>query len=73
MPKLTGGTQRTGDRPGLPAADRLSRCPRRAGSIRAADTHWALTNRNRNQTYVAENPEGAGEHITFMTACDATK
>ncbi|HET6707244.1 MULTISPECIES: hypothetical protein [unclassified Amycolatopsis] len=26
-------------------------------------THWTLTNRSRTQTYVVENPEGAGEHI----------
>ncbi|GAA3535810.1 FHA domain-containing protein [Amycolatopsis ultiminotia] len=36
---------------------------RRAGTISAAGTHWTLTNRSRTQTYVVENPEGAGEHI----------
>lgn len=36
---------------------------RRAGTISAVSTHWTLTNRSRNQTYVVENPEGAGEHI----------
>lgn len=36
---------------------------RRAGTITATDTHWALTNRSRHQTYVVENPEGAGEHV----------
>ncbi|MER6663019.1 hypothetical protein ABT256_00600 [Amycolatopsis japonica] len=36
---------------------------RRAGAISATDLHWSLTNFSRNQTYVVENPEGAGEHI----------
>jgi hypothetical protein len=36
---------------------------RRAGTISAVSTHWTLTNRSKTQTYVVENPEGAGEHI----------
>jgi hypothetical protein len=36
---------------------------RRAGTISAVSTHWTLTNRSTSQTYVVENPEGAGEHI----------
>ncbi|MBB4687116.1 FHA domain-containing protein [Amycolatopsis jiangsuensis] len=36
---------------------------RRAGTISATGTHWSLTNRSRTQTYVVENPEGAGEHM----------
>lgn len=36
---------------------------RRAGTISAVSTHWTLTNRSKIQTYVVENPEGAGEHI----------
>ncbi|MBK1787574.1 hypothetical protein [Prauserella cavernicola] len=36
---------------------------RHAGTISATETHWALTNRSRHQTYVVENPEGAGEHL----------
>jgi hypothetical protein len=36
---------------------------RRAGTICAVGTHWTLTNRSTSQTYVVENPEGAGEHI----------
>ncbi|MFF3764696.1 FHA domain-containing protein [Streptomyces sp. NPDC001922] len=36
---------------------------RSAGEITATATFWTLTNRSRRQTYVVENPEGAGEHI----------
>ena len=36
---------------------------RRAGRLTAGDTHWQLTNLSRRQTYVVENPQGAGEHI----------
>ncbi|MFC4499659.1 MULTISPECIES: FHA domain-containing protein [Streptomyces] len=36
---------------------------RRAGEITAQGTFWTLSNFSREQTYVVENPEGAGEHI----------
>ncbi|MBG0853044.1 FHA domain-containing protein [Streptomyces spinoverrucosus] len=36
---------------------------RRAGSIAAQGAFWILSNLSREQTYVVENPEGAGEHI----------
>ncbi|MFJ5261355.1 FHA domain-containing protein [Streptomyces sp. NPDC088387] len=36
---------------------------RRAGEITAQGAYWILSNLSRNQTYVVENPEGAGEHI----------
>lgn len=36
---------------------------REAGEITAVDAHWALSNLSSAQTYVVENPEGAGEHI----------
>ncbi|MER6698811.1 MULTISPECIES: hypothetical protein [Streptomyces] len=34
-----------------------------AGEISAQRDFWLLTNRSAEQTYVVENPEGAGEHI----------
>ncbi|MGW3728003.1 FHA domain-containing protein [Streptomyces sp. NPDC000851] len=37
--------------------------PRIAGEITAQGTFWLLSNRSEEQTYVVENPEGAGEHI----------
>jgi hypothetical protein len=37
--------------------------PRLAGEIRAVEDHWRLSNFSRSQTYVVENPEGAGEHV----------
>ncbi|MFD4746651.1 FHA domain-containing protein [Streptomyces rubiginosohelvolus] len=37
--------------------------PRIAGDIAAQRDFWLLTNRSTDQTYVVENPEGAGEHI----------
>lgn len=37
--------------------------PRIAGEISAQRDFWLLTNRSSDQTYVVENPEGAGEHI----------
>ncbi|MFJ2232712.1 FHA domain-containing protein [Streptomyces sp. NPDC087859] len=37
--------------------------PRIAGEISAQGTFWLLSNRSEHQTYVVENPEGAGEHI----------
>ncbi|MEU0441530.1 FHA domain-containing protein [Streptomyces sp. NPDC006186] len=36
---------------------------RRAGEIRAQGAYWILSNLCAHQTYVVENPEGAGEHI----------
>lgn len=37
--------------------------PRVAGEITAHRTFWLLSNFSEDQTYVVENPEGAGEHI----------
>ncbi|MEU9217254.1 hypothetical protein RKD37_003909 [Streptomyces ambofaciens] len=37
--------------------------PRVAGEIAAHRTFWLLSNLSEDQTYVVENPEGAGEHI----------
>ncbi|MGW3285511.1 FHA domain-containing protein [Streptomyces sp. NPDC001002] len=36
---------------------------RRAGAITAQGAFWTLSNLSGGQTYVVENPEGAGEHI----------
>ena len=36
---------------------------REAGEITAAGSYWTLSNLSGAQTYVVENPEGAGEHI----------
>ena len=36
---------------------------REAGEITATGAYWTLSNLSRAQTYVVENPEGAGEHI----------
>ncbi|MCL8011704.1 FHA domain-containing protein [Streptomyces sp. AS02] len=36
---------------------------REAGEITAVEAHWTLSNLSGGQTYVVENPEGAGEHI----------
>jgi len=36
---------------------------RTAGEITAQGTFWTLSNLSSHQTYVVENPEGAGEHI----------
>ncbi|MFE0107134.1 FHA domain-containing protein [Streptomyces sp. NPDC059009] len=36
---------------------------RTAGEITAQGAFWILTNLSSHQTYVVENPEGAGEHI----------
>ncbi|WBO64301.1 FHA domain-containing protein [Streptomyces camelliae] len=36
---------------------------RRAGELTAQGTFWILSNLSARQTYVVENPEGAGEHI----------
>ncbi|KOU64050.1 hypothetical protein ADK57_20040 [Streptomyces sp. MMG1533] len=37
--------------------------PRIAGEITAHRNFWMLSNLSADQTYVVENPEGAGEHI----------
>ncbi|MFD5749886.1 FHA domain-containing protein [Streptomyces sp. NPDC127033] len=37
--------------------------PRAAGEITALRNFWLLSNLSEHQTYVVENPEGAGEHI----------
>jgi hypothetical protein len=37
--------------------------PRVAGEITAHLSFWLLSNLSEDQTYVVENPEGAGEHI----------
>ncbi|MCT9083747.1 hypothetical protein [Streptomyces fulvoviolaceus] len=37
--------------------------PRVAGDITAHRNFWLLSNLSEDQTYVVENPEGAGEHI----------
>ncbi|NGO14602.1 FHA domain-containing protein [Streptomyces sp. HC44] len=36
---------------------------RKAGEITAQGAFWILSNLSAHQTYVVENPEGAGEHI----------
>lgn len=36
---------------------------RTAGEITASVAFWTLSNHSARQTYVVENPEGAGEHI----------
>ncbi|MEV5878686.1 FHA domain-containing protein [Streptomyces sp. NPDC052101] len=36
---------------------------RRAGEVSAQGAFWILSNLSARQTYVVENPEGAGEHI----------
>ncbi|MEV1007601.1 FHA domain-containing protein [Streptomyces sp. NPDC049881] len=37
--------------------------PRVAGQITAHQNFWLLSNLSEDQTYVVENPEGAGEHV----------
>ncbi|WP_415952478.1 FHA domain-containing protein [Streptomyces sp. KLOTTS4A1] len=37
--------------------------PRAAGEITAHRSFWLISNFSTDQTYVVENPEGAGEHI----------
>ncbi|MEY2228358.1 MULTISPECIES: serine/threonine protein kinase [Streptomyces] len=36
---------------------------RLAGEIRVTDDHWQLTNHSSTQSYLVENPEGAGEYL----------
>ncbi|MGW6573865.1 serine/threonine protein kinase [Streptomyces sp. NPDC054945] len=36
---------------------------RLAGEIRVVDDHWQLTNHSSTQSYLVENPEGAGEYL----------
>ncbi|MFD0423143.1 FHA domain-containing protein [Streptomyces parvus] len=40
--------------------------PRVAGEITAHLAFWLLSNLSEDQTYVVENPEGAGEHIKVV-------
>ncbi|MEV7000189.1 FHA domain-containing protein [Streptomyces sp. NPDC093982] len=40
--------------------------PRVAGEITAHRNFWLLSNLSEDQTYVVENPEGAGEHIKVV-------
>lgn len=42
---------------GDPAVSRL------AGEIRVTEDHWQLSNFSANQSYLVENPEGAGEYL----------
>ncbi|MBZ3907504.1 FHA domain-containing protein [Streptomyces griseiscabiei] len=37
--------------------------PRIAGEITALRSYWLLSNLSADQTFVVENPEGAGEHV----------
>ncbi|QNP70668.1 FHA domain-containing protein [Streptomyces roseirectus] len=37
--------------------------PRVAGELTPDRTFWLLSNHSEDQTYVVENPEGAGEHV----------
>ncbi|MEU8752522.1 FHA domain-containing protein [Streptomyces chartreusis] len=37
--------------------------PRVAGEITAHRSYWLLSNLSEDQTYVVDNPEGAGEHL----------
>jgi hypothetical protein len=36
---------------------------RLAGEIRVTDDHWQLSNHSSTQSYLVENPEGAGEYL----------
>ncbi|MCC3770301.1 serine/threonine protein kinase [Streptomyces sp. UNOC14_S4] len=36
---------------------------RLAGEIRVTDDHWLLSNHSTTQSYLVENPEGAGEYL----------
>ncbi|MEW2632712.1 serine/threonine protein kinase [Streptomyces sp. NPDC048389] len=36
---------------------------RLAGEIRVTDDHWQLSNHSTSQSYLVENPEGAGEYL----------
>jgi hypothetical protein len=40
--------------------------PRVAGEIEAHRNFWLLSNLSEDQTYVVENPEGAGEHVKVV-------
>ncbi|MCK1795536.1 FHA domain-containing protein [Streptomyces sp. XM4193] len=61
--------QRSGPEPERPGPDRSRLAldhegvSRLAGTITATGSFWSLSNLSRHQTYVVENPEGAGEHI----------
>ncbi|GAA3165754.1 MULTISPECIES: FHA domain-containing protein [Streptomyces] len=60
---LTFGRRTTGPDPArhLPLAH--GGVSRTAGRITATGTYWTIGNLSARQTYVVENPEGAGEHI----------
>ncbi|TSB21535.1 FHA domain-containing protein [Streptomyces benahoarensis] len=61
---LTFGRRATG--PGAPAHHlplTHGGVSRTAGRITATGTYWTIGNLSAHQTYVVENPEGAGEHI----------
>ncbi|WP_405981866.1 serine/threonine protein kinase [Streptomyces sp. NBC_00158] len=45
----------------LPLADES--VSRLAGEIRVCEDHWQLTNHSAAQSYLVENPEGAGEYL----------
>lgn len=55
-----GGTDQANQRRLTLAHQGVSRI---AGLITAGASFWCLSNLSRQQTYVVENPEGAGEHI----------
>ncbi|WP_192583050.1 FHA domain-containing protein [Streptomyces albicerus] len=57
--RLTFGRSETGN--GLAIAH--EGVSRKAGAITAQGAFWILSNFSAHQTYVVENPEGAGEHI----------
>ncbi|MEU2672249.1 FHA domain-containing protein [Streptomyces sp. NPDC007164] len=66
-----GETLAFGRNPAAPAAAAARRhltiehggVSRTAGEITASVAFWTLSNHSARQTYVVENPEGAGEHI----------
>lgn len=60
--RLTFGRAETDD--GLTIAH--EGVPRIAGEITAHRAFWLLSNLSEDQTYVVENPEGAGEHIKVV-------
>ncbi|MEV6199022.1 FHA domain-containing protein [Streptomyces sp. NPDC051771] len=54
---------RSGDPDGRDLVIAHEGVPRVAGEITAFPAYWLLSNLSDDQTYVVENPEGAGEHI----------
>ncbi|MDX3307801.1 FHA domain-containing protein [Streptomyces sp. NPDC054884] len=59
--RLTFGRAAAADGGGLVIAH--AGVPRAAGEITAHRSFWLLSNHSEDQTYVVENPEGAGEHM----------